>query len=427
MRRRNLVAVVISFPVFAACAADDAFSPRSTGTPVSSPTLGTADVPTVSLTLLPAPVGIANGTVANDISNDGKIVGWGFGPSASSSPIIWVNGTPSVIFAGTFPFAQAWAISPNGAYVVGRSGVESIDAKAVRWTSLTSLPEFLPSSAADPFGFKPGIANGVNDAGNIAAELNDLTVVGGRRYPVLWTAATPTDLAPGEQGRALDINNAGQVVGVRASGPFLWQSGTSTPLPTLGDVSTALATAINSTGTVAGRTGDRAVLWKSGALQVLTDVPTGSIANDVNDSEQVVGAQNGRAFFWQAGVGMVDLGPGSANAINNAGVIVGISDGLKAAVWRLTFPSALRITGPEEILMRLPATFSLAGSTGSVTVTWDFGDETPTETGMSVTHEFKRQGTYTVTATVTTSGGLTSVVTTAISVENGPKPREGRN
>jgi probable HAF family extracellular repeat protein len=169
------------------------------------------------------------------------------------------------------------------------------------------------------------------------------------------------------------------------------------------------------------------VIWKSGVLQVLTDVPTSSVANDINDSEQVVGTQNGRAFFWQAGVGMVDLGPGAANAINNQGVIVGISDGLKAAVWRLTFPMTVRITGPAEIRKRLPATFSVSGPTGSVTVTWDFGDATPTETGVTVTHEFKKQGTYTVTATVKNSAGLTSTGTATISVENGPKPKDGKN
>ncbi|HUQ83235.1 MAG TPA: PKD domain-containing protein [Gemmatimonadaceae bacterium] len=428
MHRRDVVAVLLLLPSFAACGADDALSPRVGAPETPAVAAGAADAPVVSLTLLPAPTGMNAGTVANDISNDGKIVGWGFGPfSGGSQPIIWVNGTPSFIFAGAFSFTQAFAISPNGAYVVGRSGFESITAKAVRWTSLTTFPELLPSSASDPGGFKPGIANGVNDAGNIAAELNDLTLSGGRRYPVLWTGATPTDLAPGEQGRALDVNNANQVVGVRAGVPFLWQAGTSTPLPTLGDPSTALANAINSAGTVAGRTGDRAVVWKNGALQVLTDVPTGSIANDINDSEQVVGAQNGRAFFWQAGIGMVDLGPGQANAINNQGVIVGVSNGLNAAVWRLTFPLTARITGPDEIRKRVPATFTatVSGGTG-VTVTWDFGDETPTETGMTVTHEFKKQGTYTVTATVRNSAGLTSTASTTISVENGPKPKEGR-
>lgn len=431
MHRRSVVAVVLSFSLFAACNADNAFAPRPVASTTPIVALGAADAPAVSLTLLQTPTGINGGTVANDISNDGKIVGWGFGPrSMESVPIIWVNETASLMTPPLgMTFTQAWAISPNGAFISGRSGSESTDAKAVRWTSPVSAPEFLPSEASDPFRFKPGIANGVNDSGNIAAELNDLLASPGRRYPVLWTGSAPTDLAPGTTGRATDINNANQIVGVTPAGPFLWQGGTRTPLPTTGDVSTALATAINSTGTVAGRSGDRAVLWKNAVLQVLTDVPASSVANDVNDSEQVVGTQNGRAFFWQAGVGMVDLGPGQANAINNSGVIVGISgSGLTAAVWRLTFPMTVSVTGPDEIRKRMPATFTATVSGGNgTTVTWDFDDGTPAETGLTVTHEFKKQGTYTVAATAKTSAGLTRIGSTTISVENGPKPKDGKN
>ena len=49
-----------------------------------------------------------------------------------------------------------------------------------------------------------------------------------------------------------------------------------------------------------------------------------TVANGINNAGQVVGSSNGHAFLYSGGV-MTDLGPGSANAINSSGQIAGHS------------------------------------------------------------------------------------------------------
>ena len=69
-----------------------------------------------------------------------------------------------------------------------------------------------------------------------------------------------------------------------------------------------------------------------------------STANGINNQSEVVGASTNaagemRAFYWTASRGMVDLGPGIANAISDAGDIVGLAPvGLSGEfeVWHAT-------------------------------------------------------------------------------------------
>ena len=144
---------------------------------------------------------------------------------------------------------------------------------------------------------------------------------------------------PGDSTTAATaINDVGQVVGISGScdvavGRFsarravLWENGAPTDLGSLGGVAWNTATAINNQGTVVGFSnlppspafppGARhyqAFIWTRGTgMQSLGTLPGDirSVANDINEQNQVVGTSRGgpngtRAFLWQNGV-MTDL------------------------------------------------------------------------------------------------------------------------
>jgi probable HAF family extracellular repeat protein len=164
---------------------------------------------------------------------------------------------------------------------------------------------------------------------------------------------------------ASDINETGQIVGwagfPRSAISFLWENGVlqdigffPNPEPENISVRGSFATSINDAGQIVGgavivnhalpgAVFARAFLWEQnqgfqdlGALEVM--VPPGpgpslsdSFAYDINNLTQVVGSSlvsvlsqlTYHAFLWENGV-MQDLGiPGSANAINDLGQIVG--------------------------------------------------------------------------------------------------------
>lgn len=167
----------------------------------------------------------------------------------------------------------------------------------------------------------------------------------------------------GYEGIALDINDAGQIVGWAnlesggAGHPFLWQKARAT-----GWYATELiaamgsANGINSKGHVVGSfqtvDGERGFLWKNGTLwelaaAVTTDSSTRwSWATDINRNDVIVGvssfsATSQRAVMWIDGV-LYDLGTlggesSAANAINDKSQIVGwsqTSDGyVHATMW----------------------------------------------------------------------------------------------
>jgi probable HAF family extracellular repeat protein len=438
MRRPLLFVSGFSALALTACDTDRALRPVPPETPTNA-AVSLADPTTVEvvsaqplpgLTLQHGPILVGvSPTNATDVNDAGVIVGWGQSSLITVNPIVWTNRVAAPLLTFAEFYAQARGINANGV-IVGGNGLGPLDVSPARWlnTSVTQLVPGLPGASS-------GYALAINDGGKIVGyytpfSANDPRIT--RFAPTLWDGSVQTDLLAGQSsGRAFDINNAGQIVGARTEGAFLWQNGVLTALPTLGGTSTA--SAINESAVIAGTSGNTAVRWQAGAIQALPGVPAGvSSANDINDFGQIVGTFTvsgaPHAFFWQDGVGMIDLGPGVATALNNRGLVVGTQTATSGAVvWTLNFGPVASLTGPEEARKNEALTFSAAASSDqnldALTYAWDFGDGA-TGTGATGTHSYKKQGTYTVTVTVSDPRGLTSTASLDVSVENGKKPKK---
>jgi probable HAF family extracellular repeat protein len=151
--------------------------------------------------------GGANDTVAQDINNDGLIVGFSRGSDGHRHAVLWDAagaisqlGTPAG-YLDCFPST----INDTG-MIVGRCGAADATVP-VRW-DLSGAAIVLPT-----LGPPDAEAVGVSDAGLIVGSAVD---VDGRNLPVRWGAyGTITKLATlgGPHGVAYDINNNGTIVG----------------------------------------------------------------------------------------------------------------------------------------------------------------------------------------------------------------------
>ena len=213
----------------------------------------------------------------------------------------------------------------------------------------------LDAPAGAQFALPLGINNNDQAVGQIA-------VSPASNYAALWdgTIATTLDLAGGIAGAAYAINDAGVIVGTTYTMPpnggyeqraILWNGGLTTLLPTLGGTQGS-AIAVNQLGQVVGWTNDidgqaRAVLW-DGATP--TDLGYGSV-RDINNLSQMVGVSSSYgATLWNGTTPTalaVDMEP---VAINDAGAIVGNTQGYDYDIFRWATTAKLWSEGTVIVL-----------------------------------------------------------------------------
>jgi probable HAF family extracellular repeat protein len=294
--------------------------------------------------------GTYKGTEVYGINDSGVVAGivwakFNGGTNMLRMTTTWTNGVPTVVglplVGGLSGKSDAWGIN-NFGQVVGYSNLSGTAHAFLYDTDANyngGLGTHLPVS-----GYSNETANAINDAGAVVGYATKT----GAQTAFLYSGGT-TKVIPGAdvtKSAANSINNNGLVTGYTAvSGnnrSFIYNSADNafTTLGTLGGLASS-GTDINDSGAVIGYSNlvngvQHAFLYNGGTmidLGALGSAANTSQANAINNAGTIVGASNGHAFVYSNG-NMVDLNtlidpaPGftltSATSINNLGQIVGL-------------------------------------------------------------------------------------------------------
>jgi MYXO-CTERM domain-containing protein len=260
---------------------------------------------------------------ANAINEQGQVVGY-----TGRGAVVW-NGTSPTLLAGLLGGDQ------QGSYATGINDAGHI-VGVNAWGAATAW------NGAAQTTLEPGDSNawGINDAGQAVG-------MSRQGQAAVWSGATTTVLSPGG-GKAYAINNAGEVAGCECSPDqyysqaVVWNAGVETVLGgTWSSSNGSAALAINEAGQAVGYGTFHAtmvpVLWNGTTPTILPTLGiTPSRAKAINDAGLIVGISAGHAALWSDGsvfdlnafLGAADQAAGwylqSANDINDLGEIVGV-------------------------------------------------------------------------------------------------------
>lgn len=237
---------------------------------------------------------------------------------------------------GTLGGNESFAYGINNAgHVTGAADISNNTGYAFLWidgvmTNVEAWSSFIGGGSS---------ANAVNDSGQA---VGTRLVAGGNSKSFVAHDGTNLPVFSGTTSYAYDINNEGIVIGL--------SSGSAK----MKDLDTGVETSINGGFTPraindAGRIVGNRVYWDNGNITLMGNlgVSGSTRAQDINNNDRVVGYSNPtpgaqHAFSWTLAGGIVDLGTlggsiSAANAVNDAGVIVGwaanASSSLRAALW----------------------------------------------------------------------------------------------
>jgi probable HAF family extracellular repeat protein len=387
------------------------------------------------------------------LNNSGQVTGTAFNLPGNNSggdgkPYRWTPGSAPVHIDGTLP-GTAFGLDINDAGVIagwtqnGAGGIRGFRAAGTAAVILDTLPGTFQVD-----GFTRAVA--INASGQIVGEAVPAT---GYVHAVLWNASNAIlDLGTlgGNSSTAIDINDAGQVIGSSLLADnstthfFLWSSATGMQdiSPLLGGATSILA--INSSGQIAGTMatngGSHAFLYTpgSGVRDLGTLGGTSSSPTGLNNLGQVVGSSTTaggatHSFLWTSADGMEDI-----TAKTGVVGVHTLNDHLQTLIGPVQNASGNGTNGPQLVQLAVTAsnqapvasfsvncpalqcTFDGSSSTddaGIVRYSWSWG------TGQSESHSFPvskhtyaAPGTYTVTLTVTDAQGSTGAVTRSVTV-----------
>jgi len=229
---------------------------------------------------------------------------------------------------GSDPQSKAFGVNDYGE-VVGYSGMvqgPEEGRRAFLWDSANGMQNL------GTLGGNHSEAYEINNTGQVVGR-STLPSGEGNVRGFLWEGSSMIDMGTlgGGWTEAHGINNSCQVVGYSVLSnsveAFRWENNSMTTLQSLTGNSHGYA--INEEGQIVGYVGSIAFMWEDGTVRSLGTLGGNySFAWDISNSGWIVGesgvsgSPSHHAFLWIDGV-MTDLGGGIAEAINDAGQIVG--------------------------------------------------------------------------------------------------------